>query len=281
MTAAPVAPAGAAAGATAVAPARTTDRWTAVTAIPGGIAVVVGSALPWLSTLAGLQILTGLDGSNGRILAAGGVVAIALGAASLRLPGRLVRGATGLVGFALLALSSWLLLALLITYRELSADPFALAELRPGLFVATAGAALVFSPLLRGSVAPSGSAPWRLAAPVTLLATASLLAGVLHLALSGEHLADGPLTGMAFVALGIVQIGGSALLVVRPTRRILQAAVALHGGAVLAWALAEAGLLAFLHAGGGAGHHGGIALATVAAQVFVVLGSLHLLSRRR
>ena len=113
----------------------------------GGMPIMVGAALPWLTFFAGLQAYSGLAGLNGRLLMGGGVLALLLGIWFLRRRSQSLRWAIGLYGFALLAFASWLMVGLLISYRQLSADPMMVAGLSPGLFVAVAGALLVFAAL--------------------------------------------------------------------------------------------------------------------------------------
>jgi hypothetical protein len=120
----------------------------ALAAVGGGGSVIVGAWLPWLTLDAGLRSLAGVDGPNGRLLAAGGVLSMLGGAWYLARGGGRMRWAIGLLGFALLAGASWLALQLLATYRELAAaDPFAFPELGRGLFVALVGSLLVFATL--------------------------------------------------------------------------------------------------------------------------------------
>ncbi len=120
-------------------------RWpVGLTAIVGGTLVITGALLPWLTLLAGLRSYTGTAGLNGRLLLAGGAIATVAGLWFLVAGGRVLRWGIGLFGFSLLAGATWLMLRLLATYQELTADPFAVAALGPGLFVALGGAALIF-----------------------------------------------------------------------------------------------------------------------------------------
>lgn len=51
---------------------RRRERWLAALPLVGGLAVVAGVFIPWLSLLAGLEVLNGARSLNGRILLAGG-----------------------------------------------------------------------------------------------------------------------------------------------------------------------------------------------------------------
>lgn len=121
-------------------------RWPiSLAAMLGGALVAVGALMPWLSLLAGLQVLRGTSGANGWLLVAGGAVAMVLGLRYLTHGGTTLRWIIGGLGFGLLAFASWLLIELLVVYRDLQAETFAFADLRPGLFIVLGGAALVFA----------------------------------------------------------------------------------------------------------------------------------------
>ncbi len=111
----------------------------------GGVVVIVGTGLAWFSLFAGLQPYRGVEVLNGRLLLVGGLLSLVAGA-SFFVRGRLwLRWSIGFLGFVLLAFASWSLFQLLILYRQLSADPFMVAKLGPGLFVVIAGALLIFA----------------------------------------------------------------------------------------------------------------------------------------
>lgn len=243
----------------------------AVVTVAGGAAVVAGTVLPWLSTAAGLQVLTGLDGVNGRLLAGGGLAAILAGLVALKRASAV--WASAMLGFALLAFSSWLLVALLGTLRELAANPLVLAQAGPGLFVTTAGAAAVFSPLLwkapaapaRTSTAPS--ALW----PISL-AVAAVVAGLVHVAVSPQHMGEHLLLGAGMLAVGVAQLGLAPAVLLRPSRTTLRLAVIGNAAAIVVWALAGAGLLPLTdHAGGD-----GAAAVVVVAEVVVITAALRI-----
>jgi hypothetical protein len=121
------------------------QRWLiGLLAIVGGACAIAGTVLPWLSLFAGLQSYPGIAGLNGQLLFGAGVLSVIAGIAFLLRGGRRLRWGVGLLGFALLAFSSWLLLALLKTLDQLSPDPVMLARLGPGPVITVAGALLVF-----------------------------------------------------------------------------------------------------------------------------------------
>ena len=122
-------------------------RLIALLAIGGGACTIAGTVLPWLSLFAGLQSYPGVAGLNGQLLFGAGALSIIAGIGFLLRGGRKLRWGVGLLGFAILAFSSWLLLALLKTLDQLSHDPVMLARLGPGPVITVAGALLVFATL--------------------------------------------------------------------------------------------------------------------------------------
>jgi hypothetical protein len=119
-------------------------------AVCGGTAIIVGAALPWMSLFAGLQSYAGLAGLYGRLMFAGGVMAVAGGAAMGIGSRELLRHAVGTVGIAVACISLWSLLGLRTTIRELGTHPLLLARAGPGLFVVLTGALLVAAVLVPG-----------------------------------------------------------------------------------------------------------------------------------
>ena len=262
-------------------PRRTVERISApaATTLLGGIAVVVGAALPWLSTLAGLQVLTGLDGVNGRLLALGGVAAAILGVTGLRTASSAVRWASGLLGFALLAFSAWLLLALRMTAQQLAENPLALASVGPGLYVATAGAAAVFAPLLwlkSSQDRDTGRRPAAVWPSITAAAVA--MAGLLHLVVGPQHAAENPLLGVGMVLTGAAQVAVAAMVALAPSRARLRGLLAVNVGALAAWAGITMRLLPIEQH-----QHATVSLAeplTLLAQMVAVTGAFILLQAR-
>ena len=127
-----------------------------ITAVTGGSLVVAGAMLPWLSFFAGLQSYSGMVGLYGRLLFAGGVLAVVAGVVILIGSIRWLRPGVGALGLLLALFTSWLLLGLRTTTRELSGHPLIVARPGPGLFVALVGALAVAGLLVpaRGGVPP-------------------------------------------------------------------------------------------------------------------------------
>jgi hypothetical protein len=115
--------------------------------VAAGAAIVIGTALPWVETFAGLIGIPGLRGSNGRILAAAGIVIVAAGIYHLIRGGQATRWLAGLAGFAALGFSGYLLIQLTQSLSVLGADSMVVARGGPGLWVAAAGSAAAFGTL--------------------------------------------------------------------------------------------------------------------------------------
>lgn len=115
-----------------------------VAVIAGGIALIVGALLPWMSLFIGLWPLRGVTGTNGYVFIVGGALAIAAGCAlsvgaSLR-----VRRAVGALGLGLLAFASWLMLRLGLAVHHIAVhDPMMFPRVGPGLFVVVLGAVTI------------------------------------------------------------------------------------------------------------------------------------------
>ena len=119
-------------------------------AIGGGVLVILGTRLSWISLFAGLQSYRGVDVLNGRLLAGCGALSVLAGVWFLLRSSSRLRWGIGLLGFGLLAFASWTLVQLMILYRQLSTDPMMLAKLGPGLIVIVIGALLIFGTLFMG-----------------------------------------------------------------------------------------------------------------------------------
>jgi hypothetical protein len=109
----------------------------------GGLIVVAGTMLPWISLFAGLHPYPGIAGLYGRVMFAGGALAIAGGVAILVRPDPRLRLAIGGLGVGLTLFAGWVLWGLRSTTHGLERHPFLLARPGPGLFVVLAGALLV------------------------------------------------------------------------------------------------------------------------------------------
>jgi hypothetical protein len=108
----------------------------------GGALVMLGAWLPWLTLFAGLQRYSGLIGVHGRLLFAGGGLAIIASLAMLRSRRRWVRWATVLLGVTLLGFNWWLLIGLNETLHH-GLGTMLVPRPGPGLFVSSLGIALV------------------------------------------------------------------------------------------------------------------------------------------
>lgn len=111
--------------------------------VTGGALVVAGALLPWLTFFAGLQSYGGMVGLYGRLLLAGGIVAVLLGAALVARRSTPLLVATGALGAMLAGLAAWSVTGLVATVQRLATDPMALAGYGPGPFVALVGALVV------------------------------------------------------------------------------------------------------------------------------------------
>lgn len=130
-------------------------------ALIGGALVCTGTMLPWLSFFAGLKTYSGLVGLYGRVLFAGGALAVVGGGAMLVRRDRWLRRVVGAAGVAQTLFVVWLLIGLRATTRELGGmHAMLVARPGPGLFVALAGAILIASTLRpRASPPPSSLGP--------------------------------------------------------------------------------------------------------------------------
>ena len=115
--------AGAAAGVHAPRSRGVLRSWRGAVGLGGlaaGVTMITGAFLPWVSTFAGLIGIPGVRGSNGRILAAAGVVIALAGLAHAVRGGRVSRWLIGLGGFLATGFSGFLLLQLAASMRSLS-----------------------------------------------------------------------------------------------------------------------------------------------------------------
>lgn len=109
----------------------------------GGLLVMLGVALPWLTLFAGLQRYSGFAGPNGRMLFAGGCIAMGIGVARVRSTRPALAVATAVLGVALLGFALWLLVGLRQMLGAYATNPMTIARSGPGLFIATGGAAMI------------------------------------------------------------------------------------------------------------------------------------------
>jgi hypothetical protein len=116
-------------------------------ATAAGAVLITGACLPWVTTFAGLIAISGLRGSNGRILAALGVIIAVAGLCHVVRGAPWSRWLAGLAGFAATGFCGFLLLQLAASLRSLSTDSMVAARSGPGLWVCAAGSVLAFSTL--------------------------------------------------------------------------------------------------------------------------------------
>jgi hypothetical protein len=72
-----------------------------------------------------------------------------------------------------------------------------------------------------------------------LLAALSVGAGVIHFSVSGEHYDMSWLHGSFFAAVAWLQLGWAVGVILRPSRRLLQAGVLLNAGVIGVWAMSR------------------------------------------
>ncbi len=200
-------------------------------AITGGVLVLIGAFRPWLSTFAGLIAYPGVTGTNGRVLAGAGAAVVAIGIGYALRGGRRLRWALGGAGFGLVTFCAYLLIQLRATIDSLS-NTMAFARAESGLYVAAAGALLVFATLfVPGEQADGGRAVSR-SAPAAeglrsrarwLAIPALVTAGAVHVPIMFEHLHEVPYLGGLFVALTITTLVGAAVLAVYDARVVWMA----------------------------------------------------------
>jgi len=119
-------------------------QWrVSLVAAGGGSIVAAGTMLPWISLFAGLHSYPGIAGLYGRMMFAGGALAVAACLAILVRPDPRLRLAIGVLGLALTLFAAWVLWGLRSTTHGLERHPFLLARPGPGLFVVLAGALLM------------------------------------------------------------------------------------------------------------------------------------------
>ena len=177
-----------------------------LSSVAAGAAIVVGAALPWIETFAGLIGIPGLRGTNGRMLAAAGTV-IAVGG-DLPTGPRRADGPLAdrrLAGFAALGFSGYLLIQLTRSMSVLGSDSMVAARGGPGLWVAVAGSAIAFGTLF---LPPSSQTTLRRKRRAARAAAAG--PGGLSLAWAADRESAGARRGLQIV-LGMVWLLDAAL----------------------------------------------------------------------
>jgi hypothetical protein len=220
-------------------------------ALVGGILVIGGALLPWLSVYAGLDTLRGIDGINGRILVGVGSAAVVLALTYAWRPSAHLRSAVGLVGFGASGFAAWVVAQVLGSYQQLGGDPFVVPSLGAGAFVSLGGGLCLLSTLLLPQAAKewgttralaqrqrSSSADARTA---LLTATVAFLlsAAMIHLAVVGPHLSESTLYAAFFVCAGLAQIAAALLLTMRPYHGVLVALVIGNALIIVLWAVSR------------------------------------------
>lgn len=206
-------------------------------AVLGLLLVGLGARLPWLTLFNGLEPLPGfrLDGGDltGLALLAAGLLAVAarLGAGNVLRP-------LALVALLVVVADSAASARRIAAYV---ADPgpgasLSLPSQGPGAVVMAAGgvlliAAAVVVPVHRDAL------PRELVARL-VLATATFVAGWMHLVLTPEHLAESTVLGLGFLAAGLAQVALSVLCVARRSENALSALVVLDVALLAVWAYA-------------------------------------------
>ena len=258
-------------------------------ALAGGLLLITGALLPWLSVYGGLDTLRGVDGINGRVLILMGSVSVLLAAAHVWRPQRWMRLALAATGLAASGFAAWVVAQLLGTFQQLGGDAFVVPSLGIGAFVSLAGGVCVLATLLlprsgvHRATAAAGAAVRADARTVALSATVAFLlsSAVIHLAVIGPHLAESALYAAFFAGAALAQGVAAGLITLKP-RRALLVTVALGNALVIAvWAISRTSGLPI---GPTPGVAEAISLPDVLASVgeaFVVVLSAGLAWRRR
>ena len=114
-------------------------------AVIGGALAAAGCFLPWVTAFGGLEGFPGVRGSNGKLLAAAGIVVVAAGTWHLLRGSAWARWAAGLLGAGVAGSAGYLLLQLQETMRSLGGDAMTLLGSGPGLWLVAAGGLLAFA----------------------------------------------------------------------------------------------------------------------------------------
>ena len=112
----------------------------AALALTGAGLIAAGVAVPWFSLFAGLQPVSAMGSTNGTILLVAAAASASIGIAAAVADRPLWRRLLLAAGIGLVAFSAYLVVQLLSTFREVSADPLVVAQLGPGLGLVVIGA---------------------------------------------------------------------------------------------------------------------------------------------
>jgi hypothetical protein len=117
---------------------------------------------------------------------------------------------------------------------------------------------------------------------VTLVtAAAAVAAGLVHLVVLPVHLRESLLYGAFFAATAAAQIGWAALVLVRPSRRLLTVGAAANAAVVLLWLLTRTVGIPLGPSAGEVESVSGLDLLATAAELAVVAGAVYGLARGR
>jgi hypothetical protein len=116
---------------------------TAMIIVLGGMTIIAGTLMPWMTLLAGLQSFRGIIGLYGKLIAAGGVVAVGLGLTVALKDSPILRLTAVAVGAAVVFSCIALLHNLTSVVGHLRGDPMMVASQGKGLYICLIGGALL------------------------------------------------------------------------------------------------------------------------------------------
>lgn len=220
--------------------------------VTGALVLAVGVALPWFSTLAGLNVVRGTSLVWGRVLLALAAAVLALTVAATRRRTVVTRWLLPGLGVTTAAVATVLLAAYLVLLHAFRADALALGRGGAGVPVAAAGAALVAAAALwprRRVASPYAAEPaaGRTVAAAPLAIPALLAgAGVIHLSVLPEHLSEWWLYAVFFAASGLAQVSLAGwYLLGGPGRRVSLGVAVATLGIVAMWLVTRTSGLPF------------------------------------
>jgi hypothetical protein len=222
-------------------PARTSGARARLRRLPAAVLGLLGAGVlgygvtqPWVSTFAGLVTQSGSGTRNGNLLFAGAIASGVLAVVSALWATSMVRWLLAVTGFATAAFGGYLLIQLYTVTQ--TSDSMILLGKGPGLYISTAGAAIVFSTIfLPMPATPSDSRFVSDPAGGTSVATAdesrgvltsvwsplrypaavlAVVAGLAHVPVTPEHLNEAPYIGVLFMVLTTVCVVLAAALLV-------------------------------------------------------------------
>jgi hypothetical protein len=120
---------------------------TAAIVILGGLTIVAGSLMPWMTLLGGLHTYRGIIGLYGRLIAGGGVVAVALGIFLGAKASRVAGYSAAVLGCGIFFFSAFLLRNLMEVVHDRQ-HPMLAAAPGWGLYVCLAGGVLLSASLI-------------------------------------------------------------------------------------------------------------------------------------